>query len=208
MQALPALLCSDEAARRWAGCNAGQRREGLCRRGHPKRQGDKPPGPLGPDTWAHTIVPWALATLEALLHGGVQDLATAGGGARQGTGLLEGTDLEPTARYEGGGQGTRQRTSTDQRGQVRTRAVTVYGWKLRVRLEAMPQSPLAAQVVQLQDQAATVPRPLVTRRAPSWPTLPAGSGSSWTAGFWTGLPGGGWPRRACALWSQRQRTGA
>lgn len=131
-----------------------------------------------------------------------------GGGARQGTGLLEGTDLEPTARYEGGGQGTRQRTSTDQRGQVRTRAVTVYGWKLRVRLEAMPQSPLAAQVVQLQDQAATVPRPLVTRRAPSWPTLPAGSGSSWTAGFWTGLPGGGWPRRACALWSQRQRTGA
>src|SRR5262249_50863133 len=106
-------------------------------------------------------------------------------GARQGTGLLEGTDLEPTARYEGGARGT----STAQGGRVGTCAVTVYGGKLRVRLEAMPQSPLAAQVVQLQDQAATVPRPLVTRRAPSWPPLPAGSGSSWTAGFWTGLPG-------------------
>jgi hypothetical protein len=95
MQALPALLCSDEAARRWAGCNAGQRREGLCRRGHPKRQGDKPPGPLGPDTWAHTIVPWALATLEALLHGGVQDLATAGGAPGRGPGSWRGPTWSP-----------------------------------------------------------------------------------------------------------------
>jgi hypothetical protein len=129
MNALPALLFSDEAARRLAGCNAGQIRDGICRRGHTQRQGDTPPGPLGPETLTNTIVTLALAAMAAFLHWIGQELATPGLCTREVTGLLEGTDLETTGRYEGWGQVTRRRTITDKRGNVPAIEVTVYGWK-------------------------------------------------------------------------------
>lgn len=163
MKALPDLLCSDEAAMRLAGFNAVQIREGVCRRGHTKRQGDKPPGPLCPDTLADNIVKLSLTAMAAFLNGIVQDLAAAGVCAQQVTGLLDGTDLETTARYEGCGQATRTRQVTDKQGKVRQIAVTVYGWKLLVRIEARTKIPLAARGVKSQDHEAPFPRELVTQ---------------------------------------------
>ena len=125
MNALPDLLVSDEAAMRLAGFNAVQIRQGICQRSHEKRQGDKPPGPLCPDTLADNIVKLSLTAMEAFLNGVVQALATAGVFARQVTGILDGTDLETTARYEGCGQVTRKRKITDKRGKVREIEVTV-----------------------------------------------------------------------------------
>ena len=98
MHALPALLFSDEAAMRLAGCNAVQRRDGICQRRHETRQGTKPPGPLGPATWADNIVQLRLAAMEAFLNGIMQDLAPAGVCAQHVTGILDGTALETTAR--------------------------------------------------------------------------------------------------------------
>jgi len=162
MQALPDLLLSAEAARRLAGCNAVQRRAGVCRRSHEQRQGEKAPGPMGPDTVANNIVQLSLAAMEACVHGVVQDLATTGVVPRQVTGIVDGTDLETTARYAGCGHGTRKRTSTDTRGTVHQIEVTVYGWKLIVLIEAITKMPLAAKVVQMQDHAALCTRARVT----------------------------------------------
>ena len=163
MNALPDLLCSDEAAMRLAGFNAIQIRQGICQRSHEKRQGTKPPGPLCPDTLADNLVKLSRTALEAFLNGVVQDLAKAGGVVRQVTGMLDGTDLETTARYEGCGQVTRKRKSTDKRGKVREIAVTVYGWKLLVLIEARTKIPLAATVVKIQDHEALFTRDLVTQ---------------------------------------------
>src|SRR5262249_45157273 len=63
MNALPDLLCSDEAAMRLAGFNALQIRQGICQRSHEKRQGTKPPGPLCPDTLADNIVQLSLTAM-------------------------------------------------------------------------------------------------------------------------------------------------
>jgi hypothetical protein len=166
MHALPALVFSDEAAMRLAGFNAVQMRDGICQRSHEKRQGHKPPGPLCPDTLADNSVKLRLAAMEACLNGIIQDLAQAGVLARQVTGILEGTALETTPRYEGCGQATRQRKVTDKRGKGHEIEVTVYGGKLRVLIEAMTKIPLAAKGGQIQDHEVSFPRALVTQARP------------------------------------------
>jgi len=163
MNALPDLLFSDEAAMRLAGFNAMQIRQGICQRSHEKRQGAKPPGPLCLDTLADNIVKLSLTAMEAFLNGVVQARAKAGVFVRQVTGILDGTGLETTARYEGCGQVTRKRKITDKRGKVREIEVTVYGWKLLVLIEAQTKLPLAAKVVKIQDHEALLTRDLVTQ---------------------------------------------
>jgi hypothetical protein len=163
MNALPSLLFSDAAAMRLAGFNAVQIRDGICQRSHEKRQREKAPGPLCPDTLADNIVKLSLEAMEAFLNGVVHDLAQARVFARQVTGIVDGTDLETTARYEGCGQATRKRKITDKRGQVREIEVTVYGWKLLVMIEVRTKIPLAAKVVQIQDHEASFTRELVTQ---------------------------------------------
>ena len=48
IKALPSLLFSDEALMRQVGFNAQQGRQGICRRGATKRQGERLPGPIWP----------------------------------------------------------------------------------------------------------------------------------------------------------------
>jgi hypothetical protein len=163
MNALPALLFSDEAAMRLAGFNAVQLRDGICQRSHEKRQGEKTPGPLCPDTLADNIVKLSLEAMAAFLNGVVHDLAQAKVFAPQVTGIVDGTDLETTARYEGCGQATRKRKITDKRGKVHEIEVTVYGWKLLVMIEVRTKIPLAAKVVQIQDHEASFTRELVSQ---------------------------------------------
>ena len=142
MNALPALLFSDEAAMRLAGVNAMQIRQGICQRSHEKRQGAKPPAPLCPDTVADNLVKLSLTAMEAFLNGVVQDRAKAGVFVRQVT---------------------RKRKITDKRGKVREIEGTVYGWKLLVLIEARTKLPLAAKVVKIQDHEALFTRDLVTQ---------------------------------------------
>ena len=105
--------------------------------------------------------------------------------ARHVTGILDGTDLETTARYEGCGQATRKRKVTDKRGKVHEIEVTVSGWKLLVLIEAMTKIPLAAKVVQIQDDEVWFPRDLVTQARTIWVPTPAYGAFSLTA-VWTG----------------------
>ena len=163
MNALPALLFSDEALMRLVGFNATQVREGVCRRSHEKRQGAKAPGPICPDTLAKNIVKLNVRDLEALFNGVIRALAQAGVVRAKVTGIVDGTDLETTAQYEGCGHVTRKRKITDKHGTVREIEVTVYGWKLIVLIDAHTKIPLAVRVVPINEHEVLSMRALVTQ---------------------------------------------
>jgi hypothetical protein len=63
--------------------------------------------------------------LEALFNGVIRALAQGGVFAAKVTGIVDATDLETRAQYEGCGQVTRKRKVTDKRGQVHEIEVTV-----------------------------------------------------------------------------------
>lgn len=163
MNALPELLFSDEAAMRLAGFNAHQIREGVCRRSHEKRKGAKAPGPICPDTLANNIVKLSPAARATFLNGTIQAVAKAKVFPPQVTGIVDGTDLETTAQYEGCGQVTRKRKITDKHGKEREIEIAVYGWKLILLIEATTKIPLAAKVVKIHEHEALFTRELVTQ---------------------------------------------
>jgi len=104
-----------------------------------------------------------LRDLEALFHGAIRALAKAGLFGKQVTGIVDGTDLDTTAQYEGCGHVTRKQKITDRRGHLREIEVTVYGLKLIVLIEARTKIPLAAKVVSIQEHETLSLRALVTQ---------------------------------------------
>jgi hypothetical protein len=163
MNALPALLFSDEALMRLVGFNAHQVRRGVCQRGAATRQGPRTEGSICPDTLAENIVKLNLRDLEALFNGVIRALAKMGVLGAKVTGIVDATDLETTAQYEGCGPVTRKRKITDKRGKVHEIEVTVYGWKLIVVMDAATKMPLAGKVVPIQEHEVLSMRALVTQ---------------------------------------------
>jgi Transposase DDE domain len=163
IKALPALLFSDEALMRLVGFNAQQVRRGVCQRGAAKRQGERTPGPMCPDTLAKNIVKVNLRELEGLFNGAIRALAKAGVFGTKVTGLADGTDLETTERYTGCGRVTRKVRMEDTRGRVHEIEVTVYGWKVLLVIEATTKMPLAGKVVKIHEHEALWTRALVTQ---------------------------------------------
>jgi hypothetical protein len=163
MNALPPLLFSDEALMQLVGFNAQQVRQGVCQRGAAKRQGERTPGPICPDTLAKQIVKWNLRDLEAVFNGAIRALAQAGVFEAKVTGIVDATDLETTRGYAGCGQVTRRVKVEDKRGQVHEIEVTVYGWKLIVLIDARTKIPLAARVVKIHEHETLWLRAVVTQ---------------------------------------------
>lgn len=163
INALPRLLFSDDALMQLVGFNAQQVRQGICRRGATKRQGERAPGPICPDTLAKSIVKWNLRDLEMVFNGAIRALAKAGVFGAKVTGIADGTDLETTERYTGRGQVTRTVRLEDARGQVHEIEVTVYGWKVFLLIDAATKIPLAVKVGQIQEHEALWARALVTQ---------------------------------------------
>jgi len=93
MNALPSLLFSDEALMQLVGFNAQQVRQGICQRGATKRQGERAPGPMCPDTLAKNIVKWNLRNLQTVFKGSIRALAKGGVYGAKITGIEDGTDL-------------------------------------------------------------------------------------------------------------------
>ena len=71
------------------------------------------------------VVKLDLRALERLFNGIIRAVAKAGVFQAKVTGMVDGTDLETTAQYEGCGQVTRKRQMTDKRGRVHAIEVTV-----------------------------------------------------------------------------------
>jgi hypothetical protein len=163
INALPSLLFSDEALMQLVGFNAQQVRQGICRRGATKRQGERLPGPICPDTLANNIVKWNLRDLEAVFNGSIRALAKAGVFGAKVSGIADGTDLETTEHDTGRGQVTRMVRSEDTRGRMHEIEVTVYGWKVFLLIDAATKIPLAVKVGQIQEHEALWTRALVTQ---------------------------------------------
>jgi len=163
MNALPPLLFSDEALMQLVGFNAQQVRQGICQRGATKRQGERPRGPICPDTLAKQIVKWNLRDLEAVFNGSIRALAKARVFGTQVTGIADGTDLETTERYRGCGQVTRKVRIEDKHGRVHEIEVTVYGWKVLLLIDAATKIPLAVKVGKIHEHEALWTRALVTQ---------------------------------------------
>jgi Transposase DDE domain len=163
MNALPALLFSDEALMRLVGFNAQQVRQGVCQRGAATRQGPRTAGPICSDTLADNIVKLNLRNLEAWFNGVIRALTKARIFGPKVTGIVDATDLETTAQYEGCGQVTRKRKITDKHGNTHEIEVTVYGFKLIVLIDAWTKMPLAAQVVPIHEHEVLSMRALVTQ---------------------------------------------
>jgi hypothetical protein len=163
LNALPALVFSDEALMQLVGFNAQQVRYGVCQRGAAKRQGERAPGPICPDTLAENIVKLNLRDLEVVFNGAIRALAKAGVFAAKVTGIMDGTDLETTQRYIGCGQVTRQVRIEDKRGRVHEIEVTVYGWKVLLLIDAATKLPLAVKVGTIEEHETHWTRALVTQ---------------------------------------------
>jgi Transposase DDE domain len=163
INALPSLLFSDEALMQLVGFNAQQVRQGISQRGASKRQGERLPGPICPDTLANNIVKWHLRNLEGVFNGAICALAKAGVFGAKVTGIMDGTDLETTERYTGCGQVTHTVRIKDTRGQVHAIEVTVYGWKVLLMIDAVTKIPLAVKVGQIHEHETHWTRALVTQ---------------------------------------------
>jgi hypothetical protein len=163
LNALPALLCSDEARMRWVGFNAQQAHHGVCQRGTAKRQGERAPGPICPDPLAQNIVKLNVRELEAVFNWAIRALAKAGVFGAKVTGIADGTDLETTARDVGCGQVTRKVRIEDKRGRVHAIEVTVYGWKVLLVIDATTKIPLAVKVGPIDEHETHWTRALVTQ---------------------------------------------
>jgi Transposase DDE domain len=163
MNALPALLFSDAALMQLVGFNAQQVRHGVCQRGAAKRQRPRTAGPICPETLANNLVKLNLRDLEVWFNGTIRALAKAGLFGAKVTGIIDATDLETTAQYEGCGQVTRKRKVTDKRGHVHEVEVTVYGWKPIVLIDAATKIPLAVKVVPIHEHEVLSMRALVTQ---------------------------------------------
>jgi Transposase DDE domain len=163
MNALPPLLFSDEALMQLVGFNARHVRQGVCQRGATKRQGERTPGPISPETVANNIVKLNLRDLERVFNGAIRALAQAGVLDKKVTGIADGTDLETTARYQGCGQVTRKVRLEDKQGRVHAIEVTVYGWKVLLLIDARTKIPLAVKVAKIHEPEALWTRALVTQ---------------------------------------------
>jgi Transposase DDE domain len=163
MNALPALLFSDEALMQLVGFNAQHVRQGMCQRGATTRQGERTPGPISPETLANNIVKLNLRDLEWVFNGAIRALAKAGVFAKKVTGIADGTDLETTARYRGCGQVTRKVRIEDKQGRGHEIEVTVYGWKVLLLIDALTKIPLGVKVGKIQEHETHWTRALVTQ---------------------------------------------
>jgi Transposase DDE domain len=163
MNALPPLLFSDEVVMPLVGFNAQQVRQGICPRGATKRQGERAPGPICPDTLAKQIVKWHLRDLEAVFNGSIRALAQAGVFGAKVTGMADGTDLETTQHDRDCGQVTRKVRIEAKQGRVHEIEVTVYGWKVLLLIDAATKIPLAVKVGKIQEHETHWTRALVTQ---------------------------------------------
>lgn len=75
IKAWPMSLFSDEALIRLVGYNTQQVHQGICQRGATKRQEERVPGPMSPDTLAKRLVKWNFRDREVVFNGAIRALA-------------------------------------------------------------------------------------------------------------------------------------
>jgi hypothetical protein len=150
-QAMEDLLLTDMGAMRAVGFNAQQVEEGVCRRGQHRRKIQEPPGrPIGTDALNTHFSKIPAKDIEALFNAGVRCLAAQGVFPREATVALDPTDVETPEGFEGAGSVTRQKRP-GKRGRAMKVSVTVWGFRLILVMETTTRMPVAAKLVQIQE---------------------------------------------------------
>jgi hypothetical protein len=126
MDALPTVLCSDEALVRLAGFEVPQVQHALCQRRAAQRQRPRMIGRMGPEALVDNIVPLNVHDLEASYNGVIRALSKAKGLATKVTGIVAAADLATAAQDVDGGQAIGQGKNAPKRRKVPAIGVKVY----------------------------------------------------------------------------------
>lgn len=150
MNALPALLFSNVAAMRLMGFNAYQVRHGLTQRGdHARKHKDKQ-GPLSPQCLAQNISKIPAEGVVAFFNGCIRCLAALGIFGLTVTGVVDGTRIETTDKYEGHGTLAVERRKRQKGGGWVSVIEYLFGWKLVALMDLHTRIPLAVHVIKIE----------------------------------------------------------
>lgn len=151
MNALPALVFSNEAAMSLVGFNATQIAQGLTQRGEAQRQHKRRQGPLSPQCLAQNISKFTQEQLEHLFNAAVRLLATRRFLQGALTVALDGSQVPTPQSYPGRGCLAVTRTVREKQTKRLVQVVAyVFGWKVLVLIEVRTRLPLAMKVVPIQ----------------------------------------------------------
>ncbi len=146
MNALPDVLFSKVSIMRLLGFNAHLLENGLCRRGEHKRKDCEPPKPFSPQMLANFIERISPEEIEAFFNNVINALASFGAFPKKITGILDGSDLKTTEKYEGCGRVRRGEEVNGQKVDVIT-----FGFKIIAVMDLHTQIPLAVKVVKINE---------------------------------------------------------
>jgi hypothetical protein len=164
MNALPALLFSNEAAMTLVGFNATQSADGLTHRGDAQRRGKRTPGPLSPQCLAQRITKFSQEQLEHLFNAAVRRLVARGFVQGALTVALEGSQVPTPKSSPGRGCLAVTRTAREKKTKQLVQVVEyVFGWKVLVLIEVRTRLPLAMKVVPIQAYEGAWLLPLLTQ---------------------------------------------
>ena len=156
MNALPDLLFSNQSIMRFLGFNARLLEEGLCQRGKATRAEDKePPKPIGTQMLANFTERFSGSEIETLFNAIIRALAKFGSLGNKITAIIDASDLETTAKFQGCGSVTRIKKQLNKRNQIEEIEVTIYGFKLIAIIDLKTQIPLAVKVVKINEHEVT-----------------------------------------------------
>ena len=125
MNSLPALLFSCGAAMTLVGFNARLIREGATRRGDDQRKHKEKQGPVSPQTLGKYICKIPLQAMADCYNGCILCVAAAGMFPALVGVIMDGSDIETTAKYKGCGKVKRDEKFQDKYGKWRVREVVV-----------------------------------------------------------------------------------
>jgi hypothetical protein len=164
LNAVEEVLLTDETAMRMAGFNARQIHAGICRRGRHRRRAAEPPGrPVCADTLARNVCAIDPAAFTALFNTAVRCLAAQRMFPARVTLALDPTDIETSARFGGAGSVTRRKKLRGRTGRMTTVETRVYGFRLIVVMETSTRIPVAAKLVQIQENGIAHWRELISQ---------------------------------------------
>lgn len=145
------LLLTDQGAMMAVGFNAHQVKEGMCRRGQDRRKSKEEPGrPIGVDALNRHFCGIAAKAVEYLFNSAVRRLAAQRVFPKEVTVALDPTDVETPEGFAGAGSVTRQKRP-GKRGKAAKVSVTVWGFRLILVMETKTRIPVAAKLVQIQE---------------------------------------------------------
>jgi len=164
MNAAEEVLLTNEAAMRAVGFNACQAKEGICRRGRHRRKDGGPPGrPVAADTVGGDVGTIGRKAVADLFNHAVKMLAAQGVFPKEVTVALDPTDIETPKGFKGAGSVTRKKKVRDKKGRLTTIEVTVWGFRLIAVMETTTRIPVAAKLVQIQENGIKYWKEMITQ---------------------------------------------